>query len=267
MRKLILLSVFILSSSSTVAQVSGSATITSKIEVKDYKSFLEYNKRNTVSLSGDLGDIQLSSNAIIFPGNITKAFTRDEKGEKDEVEFLSMDGRQVGIFNLWDKSLKVLNTSGKEIRRVTLSHFPAGVQFAFSDKAIFAISPAFDGPGGFELFNSTGMFVKWVASEDVAGYTVSNTQKYFAVTTVGHYGYFFRLYDMNGEELWKQPIVDVGETQIKFSSDDRFAIVKIPIYWVKAKETDQHETVRKTNKLYVLDIENHKVISEEDYNN
>jgi len=257
-----------------IAQMAGSAPATAAssklqtIEVKDYKSFLEYNKKHAIIRAGDLGEIQLDKNEMRFPNKKTKAFKNHTDGARDEFGALSVDKRKVSVFNRRDRSFKIFDNSGKELRKTILSRFPAGVNFIFSDTKIFAISPTMDGPGGFEAFTSTGGYIKWFDVGDIQGFKVSATQKYFMLTAgKSQTGDFFIIFDMAGNELWKHPIVPGWDALIEFSPDDRFVSVKLPRYWIKAKETDPYATVRKTNKLYVIDIDNRRIVSEEDYVN
>lgn len=234
-------------------------------EVKDYKTFLEYNVKHANTGSKNIGGIQADKNEIKFPNKKTIKLLKSADGDRLELGSLSPDKQHIGIFNRKDRSFKVIDSSNIEERKVVLSKFPKGGVFAFSDSRIFAISPGMDGSGGFEMFTSTGGFVKWYDVGDVEGNAVSNTQKYYGVTTNGRDAYLFRLYNMNGNELWNHAIVPGWNALIEFSPDDKYVSVKIPKYWVKAKESDSKETVRKTNKLYLFDIETGKVISEGNY--
>lgn len=251
--------------STTTANVNMGFPNDAKEDVKNYKSFLEYNKKHAIVRTDDLGEIQLDKDGIKFSAKNIRAFGKNSIGEKKEIGSLSTDKRHVGVYNLRDESFSVLDGTGKEIRKNTFSKSPKGVNSAFSDTRIFIISPSFDGSGGFEMFTSTGGFLKWLNVEDVEGYAVSNTNEYFGVTTIGRNLHYFRLFNMEGNELWKQPIVPGWNAQIEFSPDDRFVSIKIPKYWIKAKETDPSETLRKTNKLYLVDVKNRRIVSEEDY--
>ena len=254
------------SSTRTDATISTADVSTETVEVNDYKSFLEYNKKQVGIPDSSIGEIKLKKNEISFSDKITRHFLKNSTGENDEVGFLSGDKNYAGVFNLRDRSLRIFNNSGNETRKITLSKFPKGVEFVLANNRIYAISPSFDGPGGFEIFKSTGGYIKWVNIGDVTGYAVSNTSKYFFITAGKQItGDYFFVYDMHDNELWRLRIAAVEETRIFASPDDRFVAIMVPKYWVKAKETDKYETVKKTNKLYVLDILNHKVVSEEDY--
>ena len=253
------------------AQMAGSSPATqssSKIEkeeVKDYKDFIKYNKKHAIIRIGDPGEIQLDKDGIRFPGKKTREYIKDRDGDKDEVGFLSTDRRQSGIFNLRDKSFKVLNSSGKEIKKTKLSQFPLGVDFAFSDTRVFAISPSFDGPGGFEIFTSTGRFIKWIDAGDIEGCAGSNTQKYFAVTTLENDFAYFKLFNLDGNVMWTQLIARGGNTSITFSYDDEYVVVKMPVYWIRRSKVPPYNSERKENKLYIINISDQRIVAEEDY--
>ena len=253
------------------AQTPSSASMTTtslntkETEVKDYKGFLEYNKKHAIVRANDLGEIQLDRNEARFPNKKIKIFKKFTERTKEEVGFLSTDKRRVAVFNRKDVSFKIFNNLGEKISDITLSQFPKRGLFAFSDTRIFAISPSFDGPGGFEIFTSTGRFIKWIDAGDIEGYAVSNTQKYFAVTTLENDFAYFKLFDLDGNVLWMQVVAQGGNTSVIFSYDDEYVIVKMPEYWIRRSKAPPYNSERKVNKLYIINIAAQRIVAEEDY--
>jgi len=76
---------------------------------------------------------------------------------------------------------------------------------------------------------------------------------------------FFRVYDMDGNELWKHEISGTHEVKMELSYDNRFVAIKMPEYWVYPNKTDPYHSTRKENKLYLFDIAKRILVSEEDY--
>lgn len=252
------------------ALVSGTASTkatpikTKRVEVTDYKSFKEYIANEEVSLARPHKGIQLNHDSVKFL-NVKMELKKTAQGTNEEVAYLSADKTKVGVFNRRDTSFKIFDEAGKVLKNVILSQFPLMGVFAFSESVIFAISPSFDGPGGFEIFSPTGKFIKWVDSGDVEGYVISNKDKYFAVTTLDKDSAYFKIYDFDGNLLWEQAIVIGSKSVIQFSLDDRYAVVKLPKYWIRKSATPPYKSERRENKLYLIDVERKAIVSEEDY--
>ena len=247
--------------------VTNSRTSTKEIEVKGYKSFQDYEQKYFTADNLQLADIHVDKDFVNFANKKRKALKKSKYQTNEEVAFLSSDKKRLGIFNRKDASFITFDEFGGKVKEIVLSQFPARGVFVFSDTRIFAISPSFDGPGGFEIFSSTGLFIKWVDAGDIEGYSISSTNKYFAVTTLENDASYFKLLDLDGNILWKCPIARGAKASITFSSDDRYALIRLPEYWVRTNKTPPYKSVRKANKLYVVDIANQRLISEENYGN
>lgn len=247
-------------SSSPVVPTSSEAE---KIQVKDYTGFKkytenEYKKLKVIPTTIENGPVNnvLKEKGIEFSTRSIRALSSD--GEK--VAYQSPDKKGISLLDKKLRHVEIYNGNGETIRTVPLPKFPDGV-IAFSADRLFVIKGCFGWRLGFEIYDSAGKLVKNIDENCIDGYVVSNNQKYFAVTGgMPDTGDFFILYDMAGNEVWRQKVIFGEDAKIQFSLDDKFAIVKMPIYW----EGTENKS-RKERKVYLLDIENHKLVSEENY--
>ncbi|MDO8805230.1 MAG: hypothetical protein Q7R35_12445 [Elusimicrobiota bacterium] len=255
--------------SPVAAQTASSATVTTaasktkKIEVKDYKGFKSYieneqAKLKTKPLTIENGTVKDKLKKIGLEFSPARRWAHSKDGEK--TAYPSPDKKGISVVNNKLQQVEIYNANGTIIRKVPFSKYPAGA-IAFSDARLFLVKEDVGGCFGFEIYNFSGELFKNIDKECVDGYVVSNKQKYFAVTSGSpKIGDYFVLYNMDGDELWRKKVVLGGKAEIQFSSDDKFAIVKMPIYW----EGTENKS-RKERKLYLFDIENKKIISEENY--
>ena len=240
-----------------------SSSETEKNEVKNYKSFTkhvenEHRKLKVTPTTIENGPIKsvLREKGIEFSTRSIRASTKDNT----KVAYQSPDKKGISLLDTKLRHVEIYNSNGEIIRTVPLPKFPDGA-IAFSTNRLFVIKGCFGWRQGFEIYDLSGNLVKDVDEDCVDGYVVSNNQKYFAVTGgMPSTGDFFIIYDMDGNEVWRQKVVLGGDAKIQFSLDDKFAIVKMPIYWDGVNNKS-----RKERKVYLFDIFGHKLISEENY--
>ncbi|MHB0996605.1 MAG: hypothetical protein ACYC2I_09580 [Elusimicrobiales bacterium] len=235
--------------------------------MKDYKSFTIYNSQ-LPHPSTLRNKIHADKNKIIFPNKTTYQFAALKDGRIIEEGFVSSNGEKAAVFNQGTDSFDVFNDTGTKISSTILKDltFSEGVTFTFSDSRIFIIPESLYGCEGFEIRTSTGGFIRDLDICDMAGYTVSYDQRLFLVGSMNvGANCFFRVYNMDGIEVWKHKIHHASSVKIELSFDNRFAVVKLPEYWVYKNESDPYHSTRKENKLYIFDIVEQKLISEEDY--
>jgi len=245
------------------------ATKTAPTEVSNYKTFVTYNKR-LIPANTTQNNISIDKTAIVFPGKTTYQFKKFEDGRIYELGFLSSNKDQAAVFSWVNKSFDIYNSSGAKITSALLKDFhpgrEGGATFTFSNTRIFLIPRSLYGCGGFEIRTSTGSLIKRLDICDLAGYTISYDQKLFLVASMDTGpNDFFRVYDMDGNELWKHEISGTHEVKMELSYDNRFVAIKMPEYWVYPNKTDPYHSTRKENKLYLFDIAKRILVSEEDY--
>lgn len=234
-------------------------------EVSNYSTFIDYSK-GLIPANTTQNNIYIDKAGIVFPGKITYQFKKLEDGRIYERGFLSSNKDQAAVFNGVTSLFEIYDSSGTKTKSALLSDLPKGVTFTFSDTRIFLIPRSLYGCGGFEIRTSTGGFIKRLNICDMAGYAVSYDQKVFLVASMDTGpNCFFRVYDMDGNELWKHEISSASEARIQLSYDNRFVAIKMPEYWVYPDKTDPYNATRKENKLYLFDIVKRILISEEDY--
>ena len=246
------------------------AASTMTMEVKDYKSFLKYAAESerlailagkpALLKSGEI--VKLEKYGIEIPEKRSVALTRDFK----KVAYLATNKSTV-ILDIATFAISVVDFEGRVIREGKLPDLHAG-GLAFSDTRLFDVHGLAGGPGGVCVYNYDGTLIKELnPGWDADGYVVSNSQKYFAAV-LRHFGPsdFFVLYDMDGNEIWKQDIPShTNHHKIIFSYDDKFAAIKLPGYWDKEDRSKNYKPIRKENKVYIIDVEKHKILSEEEY--
>ena len=241
-----------------------------KTEIKDYKSFLQYatNKEQIAVKAGKLPSLQANEVFKLKEEKIelSKGKPFGETSDYTKEAYLGAE-KQIAVYDKKTHMVHIVDNNGRLIKEGKITKFQDdGGMLAFSDTRIFVIGGVVGSNGGFKIFDYTGNLVKEINSGFVDGYAVSRTAKYFGVTVANPKNpYYFILYDMDGNELWKQQVVSGGHAEIEFSRDDKFAVLKLPNYWIKDKISVPNKTVSKERKLYVINIESHIVISEEDY--
>lgn len=255
-----------------VAQTASSTPMTTaspkkeKIEVKNYKSFLEYSaKSEQLAIKAGKAASLKPDEVIKFKEEGIELSERNPIGQGKDYrkEVYLGNNRQIAVYDQTNHKVRIVDSNGRLIREGKISKFhrESGV-LSFSDKRVFVIGGMIESNGGFKIFSYDGNLIKEVNPGFIAGYAVSHNQKYFAVTAGNpETGDFFILYNINGDELWRQKTVMGGNVKIDFSRDDKFAAIRMQDYWVKTGS----ETTGKERKLYLIDVENHKVISEETY--
>lgn len=235
---------------------------TETIKVKDYKSFRNYteneqSKLKTKPLTIETGGVKDKFMKMGMEFSPKRRWAQSNDGK---IAYPSPDKKGIALIDNKLQHIEIYAVNGEVIRRIPFSKYPEG-GIAYSDTRLFLIKEEIGGCFGFEIYNSSGVIIKSIGKECVDGYIVSNNQKYFAVTSGSPYiGDYFVLYSIDGVELWRQKVLIGGNAEIQFSLDDKFAIVKMPVYW----EANEKKT-RNKRKVYLFDIENRKVISEENY--
>lgn len=240
------------------------ATKRTPIEVSNYRTFTDYTKK-LIPANATQNQISMDKTGIVFPGKTTYQFKKFEDGRIYEEGVLSYNKDQAAVFNWVSRLFDVYDSSGAKIKSALLE-FRGGANFTFSDTRILIIPMSLYGCGGFEIRTSTGGFIKRLDICDLAGYAVSYDQKLFLVASMNpDANGFFRIYDMNGDELWKHEISSTHYAKIELSHDNRFLVIKMPEYWVFPNKEDLYNSTKKQNKLYLFDITKHILVSEEDY--
>ena len=238
-----------------VVQVSSSS-------VRDYASFKKYvefeqSKLTAKPLTIDNGGgrNKLKKMGIEFSPKMNWARSKDKK----RLAYLSPDRKGVALMDHVTRSVNILGANGEILRRIP---FPPKIEgfVGFSTTRLFDFKGGFgDSDGGFYVYDNAGRLIKKV--EDcgtVDVFMVSNNQKYVFVTaSLPDVGDFVVMYDMNGVELWRKQTEMGGKTEIRFSLDDEYVLVKMPIYWVKGNA--------RANQLYLFRVDNGELISEEHY--
>jgi len=237
------------------------------IKVKDYKSFTIYNSQ--LPQIPTLRDkVYVDKSKIVFPNKTNYQFAKLEDGRIIEEGFVSSNGDKAATFNWGTDSFDVFSNTGTKISSTILKNLPfrEGGTFAFSDSRIFVIPESLYGCEGFKIWTSTGGLIRNLDICDMGGYTVSYDQRLFLVASIDvGPNCFFRVYNMDGVEVWKHKIHHASSVKIELSFDNRFAALKLPEYWVYKSESGPSHSTRKENKLYLFDIIKQKLISEEDY--
>jgi hypothetical protein len=235
-----------------------------KIEVKDYKTFQLYQESELLKLKRrpltiDTGAVleKLKKIGIEFPqGRIW-----GQSNDRTKTAYISLDRKGIAVIDGRARVFEILNPNGDVLRKIPFAKYPKGI-IAFSESRLFDLGGAFeDQLRGFYIYDNSGKFVKYVNdSGNVSRYKVSNNQKYIAVQSgLPDTGDFVILYDMNGNELWRQK-TSIGEyPDLQFSLDDKYLLVKMPRYWTN--NTGEPES----QKLYLFNVNTGAVISEEHY--
>lgn len=243
------------------------ATKKTPTEVSNYETFIDYSKR-LIPANATQNNISIDKTTIFFPNKTTYQFKKFEDGRIYELGFLSANRAQVAVFSWDNETFDVYNSSGAKINSTPLSDLPfkKGGTYTFTETRIFHIPKSLYGCGGFDIITSTGGFIRHLNICDIEGYAVSYDQKLFLVASMDKEpNGFFRVYDMDGNELWKHEISSASEAKLELSHDNRFVAIKMPEYWVYPNKTDPYHATRKENKLYLFDIAKRTLVSEEDY--
>jgi outer membrane protein assembly factor BamB len=181
--------------------------------------------------------------------------------EKKKIAYLSPDKKGVVIIDGNTQSINIFNPKGQQIGKIPLRKFPKG-PLGFSDTRLFDFNGGLiNSAGGFYIYDFSGKLIKKVDNGGiVSAFMVSNNQKYLAVQAGRpETGDYFALYDMDGNELWRHKTDIGGYTNIQFSLDDKYLLVKMPLYWTNNTGDP------KSQKLYIFDVSNGNLTSEEHY--
>lgn len=279
MKNILLASISMFIGLNASAQVGSSspasAVYLSTAGVNNYKSFLAYVAKEKAGLkikevtveNGQVKDV-LKKMGIVISSHSRYGQTKDYF----KTAYESPDKKSVALLDQKLKHIEMYNAAGELLGTVPYSKFIDGV-LVFSESRLFAVRGCFGWKYGFEIYDFSGKLVRDINEEsNLCGedFVVSNTQKYFAFLAMSRspVAEYFVLYDMDGNEVWRKKRIMGGQAEIQFSLDDKFVIVKLPSYWEENKSaapTNPHEKVLKKNKVYVLDIENKKLLSEENY--
>ena len=241
---------------------AGASETDAKGDVKDYKTYLKYaaESEQVALKAGKAPSMSANDVVRLKDEGIELSEAKPVSQTKDNRKEVYLGRRkQVALYDKNTHKVKILDANGKSIREGKISKFSrdSGV-LAFTETRVFVIGGILESNGGFKIFDYAGKLIREVNPGFVDGYAVSNTSKYFAVTAGGpKLPSYFILFDMDGKEVWKQQIPTTGHAKIDFSRDDRYAVIKLPIYWDK--------NVKKERKLYVIDVSNLKIITEEEY--
>lgn len=246
--------------------VDAPATKVKKVEVKDYKSFKEYVaneeanlKTKPVTMNNGPIRNKLLKMGIAFPKDRTEVLSQD--GSKHASQ--TSDKKWVSVIDDRNQTINVYGANGALLSSVPFSKYPEGA-IAASKTRLFIISEGFEGRRGFEIYDLSGKLLKDVTDGYIDDHIVSNTQQYFAVTTrIPESETRLLLYDLNGNELWQHNLAQGWNTEVQFSLDDNFLIVKVPLYVDSTKE--QSAGKLKEKKLYIFDVVSRKLVSEEAY--
>lgn len=255
--------------SPAVAQTASSAAVAvssklKKIEVKDYKSFKSYveneqSKLKTKPLTTENGHIKDKLKKAGIEFNTTDDWARSK--DRKKLAVVSPDKKGVAIIDATTQSVNIFNPKGEIVRAIPFPEKLVG-RIGFSDTRLFDFKELlFDPRGGFFIYNLSGRLVKKVDDSGIIdAFIVANNQRYLAVTsTLPEAAGFFILYDMDGTELWRRNTVIGTNPQIKFSLDDKFVLVKMPVYWLN------HRGEPKERKLYIFNVKDGRLLSDEHY--
>lgn len=254
-----------------IAQMTSSATTLAaplvKILVKDYKSFSEYaSLSDQVATASGKPALRKPNETIVY-GGAELSEKKPTQSLKDGAQFayLSPDNKGMAIIDSQAHNISIIDNNGKLIRKGKIAQRNPDY-ILFSDTRLFAIGGVLSSNGGFKIYDYEAKLIKHVKTDFVDGCVVSNSQKFFAITAAApRTPNLFILYDIEGNELWRSEIAIADHAKIVFSRDDKYAVVKLPNYWEVDKKSKLVKRISKKNKLYVFDIETHKVISEENY--
>lgn len=238
-----------------------------KIHVKDYQSFLEYAEVVEQAAIEKNNPALRRPNETIKYGGVELSDKNPSQSLKDDAQFayLSPDNKGMAVIDNQAHNISIIDNNGKLIRKGKIAQRNPDY-ILFSDTRLFAIGGILSSNGGFKIYDYEAKLIKHVKTDFVDGCIVSNSQKFFAITaSAPRTPNLFILYDTEGNELWRSEIAIADHAKIIFSRDDKYAVVKLPNYWEVDKKSKLVKRINKKNKLYVLDIETHKVISEENY--
>ena len=271
MNKLILGFVLIAAyaTSSAATQLPGNEVkvSTETVQVKDYQSFFAYVTQEEAKLDKPkvMNDTGAVRRVLKEEVEISSSTVWILKSDRSKLAYLSPNNIGFSVIDVKSHHVEVYNSNGKKVREIPLSKSIKG-RLAFSDSKLFVFKGGFGWDFGFEIYDNSGKLIKQSTAEDVDGCVISNTQKFFAVTA-GHpnNGDFFVLYDIEGNELWRYKTIVGAQSKIEFSLDDKFVIVKMPIYWDKDATTGKSTGKSKQDKFFLFDVVNRKLIAEGNY--
>lgn len=253
------LAVQVMAQTSSTAPVKTTVSKTKKIEVKDYKSFKEYVAESSATkypaaIASDAVKKKLIDMGITFQAGRTYGVAKDRR----RVAYQTKNQKGVIVIDRELKQALLYNADGQQLKTVLFSEPPKGTM-DFSDDAIFEINACFREEPGFKIFNLQGELVKTVNGECVENHAISNGGKHFVVIAGDKQGHWFTIYDKVGNALYRQKI-DYGDAEIIFSRDDKYVLVKIPVYW-----EDGEQEVLKRKKMYLIDVMRRGLITDGNY--
>jgi len=237
------------------------ATKEKRIEVKDYKSFKEYVAREkaylkTKPVTTDNGPIRtkMAEMGVAFSPRSLYSLAKDKKS----VAYQARNKKGIALVDKETKHVSLYHADGRLFETVSFLEMPDGA-VDFSDNRLFMIKACFRGSSGFEIYDFKGLLIKRIENGCVENYLVSNSGKYFITIAGSRQGHYLTAYDMSGETLFRSEL-PYGDAEIVFSGDDRYALVRIPVYW-KNYEKELFEK----KGAYTFDIMKKQMISEDRY--
>jgi len=232
--------------------------------VKNYRDFLSYVKNIQGNTKLSTNSITIDQNKVVFANKKEKNLKKDKDNTPSESVHLSPNSGGVAFFDRHNRDVYFFDSNGIQLSRMRLSQYPNGA-IAFSGPNVFVVHNCFEDSGGFEIYSSTGYVERWIDAGCITGYAFSTESNSFAVTTSISDASYFILYDAHGNELWKENISYGPKSQISFSPDNAFILIKLPYYWEFAKNSNGKDNLLR-KKLYIMDIGRRIVVSEENYN-
>lgn len=248
---------------------SGPVTVTvskqKQIEVKDYKSFKKYVADEEASLktkpvTTDNGPIR---------EKLKKMGIHIEEGRlstmNDEKEvFVSPDKNGVAVVDRDGGGVSLFNAEGVLLKKVKLEKYPQGF-IGFTRTKVFDFKGDFENRrGGIDIYDYSGKLAKTVRDSGIIDASMfSQDEKWFIVSSSDWSSRksFLILYDMEGNEIWRRVIMSGYLPQIKFSGDDKYVSLKLPVYWKDVRDGRS----RGAKWVYVFRVSDGNLISEENY--
>jgi hypothetical protein len=230
------------------------------LQVKNYDMFKKLLQTKTENAENDKNKIRREGENVIFPdGKIRKI-------KKDTQTFFSYNKTKVALLDYYELKLEVVDNGGKEILSEKMPRF-GYFDILISDSTMVTMGAHETGPSEKITFSNLYNQKVKILSENWRSCKLSNNGKYVAITTTRPS--YFILYNIAGEEILRQKISDnvfVGGLgyQIIFSPDQHFVVAKAPI--CKGKLLELKNKIEGINKVYLFDLENPHLISEEPLN-
>lgn len=237
---------------------------TEKLIVVDYKSFkryveLERSGQKTLPPTIETGAVKGKLKKLGIEVDVTKNWARSK--DKKRIAYFSPDKKGVIVVDAPAKSVNIFNSNGAIVCKIYTQKPPVGL-LGFSETRLFDFVGGFDDyDNGFYIYDLSGKLLKKVEDGGlVDAFMVSNGQKNLVVASeLSGGGGAIILYDMDGNEKWRLNTAIGDHSIIQFSSDDKFLLVKMPVYVIDPQKP------AKNRRYYLFDVTTGQLLASGDY--